>query len=173
MTVEDLANVTWTSAIANETIAALLEAEEPVTMKEALEVIHQSLSGEDTTVAFAALDAILTEDEKQALAELPAQEQMSLVLAVLTQDDSLIDSENASDELKAAYQAITERIASLNADEATAFMTALAENFFGVDGEELIIDILVTRDGVQTAERYIFKQVDENWVLNNVQTGSL
>lgn len=136
-----------------------VKASDKLPMEEALAIVGESLDAEEVTVEIPGIEKVLNEEEMAKFNQLTVQERLMVALNAL----------GFGDILKTA----------MTQEEKDALMQLLAEQFaketIVIDGEEytcFCIDLVITRDGEKTYQRYAFRQDDEGkWILCQIDIG--
>ncbi len=161
-----------------------VKVSDELTMEEALEQIGAALDEEDVTVEIPGIDQVLSEEEMEKFNQLSVRERLMVALSALGFQDMIQAAlEENPDMLSADALALMDDIAArvdaLSEEEKAALMKLLEELFVKdtveIDGEVYTcycIDLVITRDGEKTYQRFAFRQNDEGqWVLARIDIG--
>ena len=161
-----------------------VKASDKLPMEEALAIVGESLDAEEVTVEIPGIEKVLNEEEMAKFNQLTVQERLMVALNALGFGDilktAMADNPDLlGEDAKALVDDIDARMAAMTQEEKDALMQLLAEQFaketIVIDGEEytcFCIDLVITRDGEKTYQRYAFRQDDEGkWILCQIDIG--
>ena len=149
-----------------------------VTVIETIET-EAAAEGKTVEISIVNVDKVLVEEEHEVMTQLKVVEQMMVMLKVMgfeaEVESALTEMEmELSEEAIALGEEIAKRIAEMTEEELAEFQALIAEMFEALteteDGEEkeIIFQLKVEIDGVETYEAYSFKMVEDQWVLTKV-----
>lgn len=161
-----------------------VKASDALPMAEALAIVGETLDGEDVTIEIPGIEKVLDKEEMEQFNKLSIQERLMIALDALGFSDilkaALADNPDLlSPEAQALMEEIDARIGAMTPEELEALTKLLTELFVQekvvIDGQEytcFCIDLVITRDGEKTYQRYAFRQDDEGqWILCQIAVG--
>ena len=161
-----------------------VKASDALPMAEALATVGEALDGEEVTIEIPGIEKVLNAEEMARFNKLSVQERLMIALDALGFSDilkaALADNpELLSPEAQALMGDIDERIGAMTPEELEALTKLLTELFVQekivIDGKEytcFCIDLVITRDGEKTYQRYAFRQDDDGqWILCQIAIG--
>lgn len=183
--VEEEIEIEYTEVPAEEPVHGVTAAEQaPMveTLVNVIESIEAEAADEGKAVEVTIVNAekVLAEEEHEELVELKAVEQLMVMLQVMgfeaEVEAALVEMElELSEEAVALAEEIAARIAEMDEEELAEFEKLIAELFEAMtetEGEEeekeIIFQLKIEIDGVETYEAYSFKLVEEQWVLTKI-----
>ena len=148
---------------------------------EAFTAIGDSLDSSKAKVTVPGIEKVLTSSEMARFNALNSRERLLVALSVLglsdwVQDAAAKDASLLSQDALALISDVNERKAAMTEEE-LAELTELLDGtlvkdkivYQGKQYDSLTLEITVTEDGVDTHERYTFRDEDGQWILTTIE----